>query len=174
MPGNSMSTQNALLREYEKVVDLFLSEGRTAWELVSIWVVIQVGLGSAVALLHAQNISWGSDAYLILLFSGAISSLLWFLVQCRAKMWRENWLFYGLRLERWLNQTGLTLGIFEFECKVREGKRALELFDDKVRERGQNMWESLGALRIAHVFMLVMLAIWTVLFFACACKRLIV
>jgi hypothetical protein len=41
-----MDYEEILIREYEKIIDLFSSESRTAREHVSIWIAIQVGLGS--------------------------------------------------------------------------------------------------------------------------------
>lgn len=160
------ASEEGLLREYERTIELFLGESRIAWQLVSIWVVVQVGLGSAVALFYTQQTVSGSFGYLVLLFSGMLSNLAWIVIQYRAKMWRENWLLYGLRLEKQLHQLGINVNIFGFEQKVREKMIALEYFDSQVRERDQRLREKFGALRISHFAMLIVFALWLILLLA--------
>jgi len=155
-----MSNERAGLLEYEKTVDLFMSEGRIAWELVSIWMVLQVGLGSAIVLLHVQRATWGSIGYSILFSAGAISSLAWGFMQFRSKIWRENWLLYGLRLERELNARDMRLNLFEFEHRVRKKRIALGLVNNEIRERNQRWYEEIGALRLAHWGMFVLAIVW--------------
>jgi len=156
--------EEPLLREYEKTVDLFMSEDRTAWELVSIWIVLQVGLFSAFALLLSQQVRWGSIGYLILFSAGAITSLAWGFMQFRSKMWRENWLLFGLTLERQLKERCIMLNIFEFEHLVREEGIALEFFEGEIRRRNQAWWERIGALRLPHWAMFISAFVWFVLF----------
>lgn len=52
-----MSTENdALLREYEKIIDLLMNESRMAWELLSIFMAVQMGLISAFAIILSKGV----------------------------------------------------------------------------------------------------------------------
>lgn len=161
-----MDREEMLFRQYEKIVDLFMSESRTAWELVSIYVGIQIALFSAIALIFIQQASHAKTiAYIIVSLAGIISSLAWVLIQYRAKMWRDNWLLAGLRIERELANEGKKflenhLVIFGFENLVREKKQALELFGEEIRYRNQRWHEKLGALRLPHIAMHVLTVVW--------------
>ena len=95
---------------------------------------------------------------------GSISSLAWGLMQYRSKMWRENWLLFGLKLERKLNYRGISTKIFGFEYEVRKKKKALEVFEGQIRKREQGFFESFGALRLAHIAMFIFSIIWFALF----------
>lgn len=170
-----MDNEQALLREYEKVVGLFTSEDRTAWELVSIYWVIQVGLISALVLTLEKFTVIEILRYRWFIFLiGGVVSLAWFFIQCRSHMWRENWLNFGLDLERQLNkcmrkqsercmkEPCIELDIFEFEQRVREDKKAKEFFKNEniVRERKQKWWEQFGALRLTHWSTVFIAIIW--------------
>jgi hypothetical protein len=163
-----VSDEDVLLREYEKIVDLFISEGRIAWELVSIYVALQVGLISGVVVLLSNKAPW--FLFQTLFFLALASSIVWFFMQYRAKMWRDNWLLAGLRMERRLKARGLVFdpefSIFEIENRVRRHKLALELSDDKglhynnIRYRNQRWCEKSGALRVAHDGMILLALVW--------------
>jgi hypothetical protein len=93
--------ENALLREYEKVIDLWIGEDRSAWELVSIYMAVQGGLASVSALLYTQSShDLASLRYLAVFLIGAVSSFAWFFILWRAKMRRENWFLVGLATEQ--------------------------------------------------------------------------
>jgi hypothetical protein len=142
----------ALLEEYEKAIDLWIAEGRSAWELVSIFMVVQVGLISVLVLLYNQaSGSMGSIRFLLVSLAGVISSFAWFFILYRARMRRENWFFLGLRMERRLF-ISRRFRIFAVEHAVRIEKKALEYFrnDDEIRFRDQRYFEKAGALRVAH------------------------
>ena len=61
-------------------------------------------------------------------------------------MWRDNWLLYGLRIERELRTNGIKLNIFEFENRVRDKKIALDLINNEIKDRSQRWKEKIGAL----------------------------
>jgi len=149
-------------REYEKVVDLWAHEGKVAWDLISVWAILQVGLGSAVSLLYVQPVSWRAPALVTLFIIGAIVNFAWIFIIYRAKMRRENWFCLGLEFERQLNVSA-SFGIFEIERRVREEKTALELYKGTVRERHLRFSEKAGALRVVHIGVFVMLAVWIIL-----------
>lgn len=157
--------EDALMREYEKVVDLWAHEGEMALNLASIWVVLQVGLGSAVALLYVQKATWGSLGYLFFFVAGALTNAAWFFMLSRAKVRRDNWSLLGLQLERKLACVS-KLSIFEIENALHEQKTALELFEGKIRERKVNWWEKPGVSRIVHYGVILMLIIWIALILA--------
>jgi len=156
-----MSAEDALLREYEKIVDLFMNESRIAWELVSIYMAVQGVLLSALVITLSRGVHLLTLGYwwLGLFLGGAVSSFAWFFLFYRSKMWRANWLLKGLRLERQLRNRGLTLNIFELEHCVRTEKSALEYFKGEVRYRSQRWYERIG-LGAAHCAMLVLGLIW--------------
>lgn len=157
-----MDIEEALLREYEKIVDLFMNESRVAWELVSIYMAVQMGLLSALVITLSRGIPLLTLGYwwMFLLLAGAISSFAWFFMLYRNKMWRDNWLLEGLRLERQLRSRDITLNIFELEHFVKERKFALEWFKDEVRYRNQRWHERIGSLRVARYAMLVLGFLW--------------
>jgi hypothetical protein len=162
----SLDAEDALVREYQITAELFMNESRISWELVSMWIVLQGGLISAVVLLHSVHATWGSSGYLILFSAGTVSSFAWGLMQYRAKMWRDNWLLFGLRLERQLKERNIPLQIFGFEHLVREKKKVLELFDDEIRERNLRLQERFGALKLPHGAMFVLAVVWFILILA--------
>ena len=179
MGSKLLDTDDILIREYEKIVDLFISEGRAAWELISIWGVIQVGLISGFILFYTsipasiQGNNLGDIRYLIFSFAGVGSNFLWFFMQCRSKMWRENWLLAGLKLERQLRigeriiDNGNCYSIFEVERLVTKKKQTLELSEDpcthqqEIRYRDQKWREKIGALKLAHWSMVLLGIGWT-------------
>jgi hypothetical protein len=148
--------------EYQKVVDLWAHEGKIAWDLISVWAVLQVGLGSAVSLLYVQHVPWRAPALFTLFIAGAIVNFAWIFIIYRAKMRRENWFCLGLEYERQLNGSD-RFGIFEIERRVREGKKALELYNGSVRERRLSLSEKAGALKVVHFGVFLMLAVWIIL-----------
>lgn len=169
--------QDALFREYEKTIELWIDEGRSAWELVSIYMAVQVGLASVFAFLFTQNSpNFGSLRYSSVFLAGIFSSLAWFLILYRARMRRENWFFLGLRMERELRDRGVfrdrdhRFNIFEVENAVRNKRLALESFKDRcckeeeIRFRHQRWYEKLGALWLAHVSISVIGIVWLILF----------
>ncbi len=152
--------------EYEKIIDLFINENRTSWELVSIYLVVQIGLLSVGVVLYTNayhNIS--NLKYLFLFITGAVSSFVWFLMQSRARMKRENWYYAGLRIEKRLGDSDILhdsrFCVFEIERQARDGKLALELFENEVRFRKQRLQERIGALGLAHWAMPIWGLIWT-------------
>jgi len=162
-----MDTEEALLREYEKIIDLFMFQSREAWELVAIYMAVQIGLASAIVLLlSSERLASVSFGFSILFLAGAISSLAWGVMQYRNLMWRMNWLLAGLRLERQLNESGIMVNIFETERLAREEKKVLEFFEGKIRFRYQRWWERIGMLRLVHYAMLVLAILWFILFLA--------
>jgi hypothetical protein len=136
-----------------------------ALDLSSIWVALQVGLGSAVALLYVQEASWGSLGYLFFFVTGAITNVAWFFMLSRARVRRDNWSLFGLELEKQLADVA-RLRIFEIERSLHEQRSALELFDDAVRERRVHFWEKPGVSRIVHIGVVVMSFVWTALVLA--------
>jgi hypothetical protein len=161
-----MTVEEALLREYEKTVDLFIGEDRIAWELVSIYMAVQIGLASAVVVIYTKELgNLSVIGFRIFCLAGFVSSLAWFFIQYRSKMWRENWLLTGLKIERELKDRGIRLDLFETEYRIRKKIVALELFDDKIRYRQQYLHERIGALRVAHYSMFVLGIIWLVALF---------
>ena len=162
-----MDTEEALLREYEKVVDLFKSELRLVWELVSIYMLVQVGLFSTIAVLLSEGKPFTPFGYPLLFPAGAISSFAWFLMLYRSKIRRDNWFLVGLRTERRLRNSGITLDIFQTEFRVKEDKLALEYFksEDIIRFRNLRWFERIGAVRVAHYAMLFVGIVWLTVFF---------
>jgi len=158
-----MVVEEALLREYEKVADLFMSESRTAWELLSIYMIVQVGLVSAIVVLLSEGVSVTPFGYPILFPAGSLFSFAWFFMFYRNKMWRDNWFLLGLRTERQLRDRGIVLDIFQTEHLGRE-KLALELFDEEIRYRNQRWHEKIGGLRVAHYAMFAVGVVWFMLF----------
>lgn len=157
--------EDALMCEYEKIVDLWAHEGKMALDLASIWVALQVGLGSAIALLYVQKATWGSLGYLFFFVAGLLTNIAWFFMLSRARVRRDNWSLLGLRLERQLADVA-RLSIFETESALHEQKIALELFEGTIRERRVQWWEKPGVSRIVHYGVILMLIIWTLLILA--------
>lgn len=152
-----MNPEEALLREYEKAIDLFMFEVRLAWELVSIYFAIQIGLVSAFVILQTQKPAFAEPSWnLVLFLAGSLSSFTWFFILHRSAMWRKSWLLEGLKIERELKDRGLTLDIFKTERLMREEGLALELFDNKIRFRKRHLHEKIGALSPTHSAMLVL------------------
>jgi hypothetical protein len=128
------------LSQYEKTVDLYVHEDRVAWDLVSIYMVVQVGLISAVAALFVAFKSYlGTFRFVFLFLAGFFYSFLWFFAFWRSLMWRQNWYLAGLRIERELVERRLIrdsslISFGTFEIMRRSSKKvkwALELSDDK-------------------------------------------
>jgi hypothetical protein len=170
-------TQDALLLEYEKLIDLLQSEGRISWELVSIYIVIQTGLASAVAVLLAvAPFNMGNLRFLFLSLAGLFSSFGWCLIRYRANMRRENWFLAGLRHERQLVDSGILIrsdfNIFEIERIVKERKNALELFNNEIRFRRLHWYEKIGALRLTHWAMFLIGIGWLTLIIISLVQRL--
>ena len=157
-----MVLEEILMCEYEKVVDMWAHEDKAAWELVSIWVVLQVGLISAVSVLYVQKVSWNAPALGILFVAGAITNFAWVFILYRAKVRRNNWFCIGLEFERHLNGEN-RFGIFEIERRVIEEETTLELYNGTVRERHLRFYEKSGALKFVHYGMFLMLIGWAVL-----------
>lgn len=168
-----------LLHEYDKIVDLFISEGRAAWESVNIYMVLQGVLISTVVVFSTQCcIESKTIGYLVLFLAGATSSFVWFFMQYRSVMWRENWILAGLKVERELKERikieddPFKFAIFEIEIRARKRKEALELFEDKaaycqknaIRYRNQMWCERIGSLRPLHWSMLIMGILWSIAF----------
>jgi hypothetical protein len=154
-----------------------MNESKIAWELISIFFVFQGVLASAAALMYTQEIT-DLRPYLVLFLMASVSSFLWFMMQYRAKLWRESWLLLGLKVERELKQSGLVSNpdwhIFGLEQKIRDEKLVLELFKptNEIRFRHQRCFEKVGALRIAHGSMLALGFIWAVFFISTFLKLL--
>jgi len=154
------------IAEYEKALDLWDSEGRVAWELVSIYVAVQAGLASVFALLYNQYKSL-TISLIILAGAGALSSFAWLFILYRARMRRENWFFLGLRMERQLF-IDHRFHIFEVENAVRRDSCALKLSRcshprEEIAFRDQRWYEKSGALRIAHLATPFVGVVWIVL-----------
>jgi hypothetical protein len=165
-----VSSEDALLRQYVKTVDLYMHEDRIAWELVSIYLALQVGIVSAIALLFTQYEAYlGTFRYALLFFAGGVSSLFFFFALYRSLMWRENWYLAGLRIERQLdpNPDLPDFGIFGIMRRSRShDKWKLKLFNDEdfsfrnIRFRDQRLRERGGALKLFHVAMLIFSILW--------------
>jgi hypothetical protein len=175
MCAASIDEARVLLSQYEKTVDLYMHEDRLAWELVSIYIVAQVGLVSAVAalLVTSSEHSVGTLRYYFLFLAGTFSSLAFFFALWRSRMWRQNWYFAGLRIERQLAERRLirdfsliSFGTFEIMRRSERDKCALELSDDedldlrKITYRKQRWRERIGALKILHWAMLAIAIVW--------------
>lgn len=174
MGEGSTNRDNDLFHEYKAMIDLFISENRTAWELVSIYIALQAGLLSAFALVFVQQTQHVKTiAYLIISLTGAISSGAWAMMQSRSRMWRSNWLLAGLQIERTLSAKGrisdLNFAVFGIEHHVRECREALTiqprmLFEGKIEYRDQEWCERAGALRFPHYAMYILTFIWLCIF----------
>jgi hypothetical protein len=152
--------ERALLEEYREILDFLLSESRIAWELVSIYMVVQAGLGSIFAILLSRNsnVMFPVNSFVFLI--GFLSSLLWVSMMYRSRLRRKHWLYAGWRLERQLRDRGLALDVFEMEYRVSERKLALEFFENEIRWRNQEWYERIGALRAAHYIMIGLTIFW--------------
>ena len=158
------------IAEYEKVIDLWVSEGRVAWELVSIYIAVQAGLASVFALLYTQYPHDSKSLIFSLIFLavvGVVSSFAWLFILYRARMRRENWFCLALRMERELyrrvfRDRDARFHIFAVELAVRIEGKALEYFrnEDEVRFRYQRWYERIGATRIAHLATLFIGGFW--------------
>jgi len=161
------SQERVLLEEHREILDFLLSESRIAWELVSIYIVVQVGLGSIIAVLLSRDSGFSFPVNSSVFLVGFLSSLLWVFMMYRSKLRRKHWLYAGWKLEWQLRDRGLALDVFEKEYYVSEKKLAFEFFEfeDKkeIRWRNQGWHERIGALRAAHWIMIGLTIFWFIL-----------
>jgi hypothetical protein len=174
MERKLLSELEWLRLQYNNAIELFMGENRISWELVSIYLLVQVGLVSAVAVLFTLPSSrLGNIRFMVIFTVGAASSVVWYFIHSRSRMRRENWMLVALKNERRLAQLHYVrdreFGIFEIEDSCRNEGLALELFKRDCQSRGeirlrrQRWTEKHGALKLIHWGMLVVALIWLVL-----------
>lgn len=153
--------EELLFEEYKKIVDLLMHEDRLAWELVSIYIALQIGLISALIITNSFQI------LLAIGVIGAFSSFIWWLVLNRSRIWRENWFLAGLGIERQSREKLMVDSkhdIFEIMSHATRKGEVLEMFDNEIRYRRIHPWEK-TALKYLHHSMFLLLIVWVIFIF---------
>jgi len=154
-----------LLRQHEMCLEFTLHQDRIAWQLISIYFAIQVGLISGIVILYTAGISQIiTTVFLVLFVMGSLVSLIWFFILYRNQLWRDIWQLKGLQIENELKEMGIRLSIFKTFYDVLEHRYKLVKFHEEVRHGSLSLLEKLPTLTAITWSMLVIAAAWIVLY----------
>lgn len=137
------------MREYEKCFDFVLHQDRIAWELISIYLAIQIGLISGIAILYSTGKSMiATTAFQAFFVMGSLISFIWFFILYRNKLWRGIWQLKCLQIEKELKKAGIAIGIINTFYDVLEHKYKLVKVREEIRREPLTALEKFPTLSI--------------------------
>ncbi len=158
----TMDMCEALVREHRMCFEFVLHQDRIAWQLISIYFAIQVGLISGIVIVYASNIASPALVYVVLFALGSLVNLVWFLILHRNKLWRGIWQLKCLQIENDLKQMGVRLSVLQTFYDVLENKYRLVKINGKVKARPLTFLEQFPTLSVITWSMLVIALSWIV------------
>ena len=144
-----LRTEEVLLKEHEECFEFVLHQDRIAWELISIYLAIQVGLISGISILFGTGKSAIATAALqAFVVMGSLVSFIWFFILYRNKLWRDVWQLKCLQIEKELKQCGVAISILKTFYDVLEHKYKLVKVNEEVRREPLSVLEKLPTLGV--------------------------
>lgn len=84
-----MNDEEILIKEHEELIQLFIHEDKLAWDLISYFIVVNIGILSVMAVLLSQNSVFSQFIFVALSVVGGVFGLFWFTVRRRSEKHRN-------------------------------------------------------------------------------------
>lgn len=125
----------ALLKEHEELIGLYTHESKIKWNLISVYVALNVGLVSAVVVLIQNKTIERIEAVSFLCLMGSLFSFATALMFKRNRYRISEWVREGIKVEKVLMEKASTLELFkicesflEKQIKILYGMLILAIF----------------------------------------------
>ena len=144
-----LRTEEVLLREHEKCFEFVLHQDKIAWELISIYLAIQIGLISGISILFSTTKSATATAALqAFVVMGSLVSFIWFFILYRNKLWRDVWQLKCLQIEKELKQFGIEISLLKTFYDVLEHEYKLVKVHEEIKREPLSILEKVPTLSV--------------------------